>query len=251
MICARPLTSSPSIRISLSTASLIRSPLDSELPCSRRSRAAAICASAGCRSSISRSRALVSPPFQRTINWRVVSVPLVIATGLVWGLRALSAMLRLGPAAPIREPDGLTQPPDPSNDAAVVGAEGPVAEEKVACPDAPLRLRLDGAALVANWRALDRLSGPAACGAAIKADGYGLGASEVARRLAAAGCRDFFVATWAEAAALAAARAVACRCCTACARRTWPPRATGRRGRCSTPRRRSRAGARRAAARAT
>jgi alanine racemase len=68
---------------------------------------------------------------------------------------------------------------------------------------APLRLRLDGAALVANWRALDRASGAAACGAAIKADGYGLGAAEVGRRLAAAGCRDFFVATWGEAAALA------------------------------------------------
>ena len=67
---------------------------------------------------------------------------------------------------------------------------------------APLRLRLDATALVGNWRALARLSGAAACGAAIKADGYGLGAREVARRLYAAGCRDFFVATWAEAAAL-------------------------------------------------
>ncbi|SDA20760.1 alanine racemase [Sphingomonas sp. NFR15] len=69
--------------------------------------------------------------------------------------------------------------------------------------NAPHRLRLDSAALVANWRALAALSGPAACGAAIKADGYGLGAVEVARRLAEAGCRDFFVATWAEAEALA------------------------------------------------
>lgn len=67
---------------------------------------------------------------------------------------------------------------------------------------APLRLRLDGAALAANWRALDRLSGAAACGAAVKADGYGLGARGVAARLAAAGCRDFFVATWREAVAL-------------------------------------------------
>jgi alanine racemase len=64
-------------------------------------------------------------------------------------------------------------------------------------------LRRDGDALVANWRALARMSGSAACGAAIKADGYGLGASWVAPLLAAAGCRDFFVATWAEAAALA------------------------------------------------
>jgi len=68
---------------------------------------------------------------------------------------------------------------------------------------APLRLRLDGAALADNWRLLDAMSGRAACGAAVKADGYGLGAPEVAARLAAAGCRDFFVATWAEAEALA------------------------------------------------
>ncbi|MDF7777245.1 alanine racemase [Sphingomonas sp. AOB5] len=67
----------------------------------------------------------------------------------------------------------------------------------------PLRLRIDGDALVSNWRALDRMSGTAACGAAVKANGYGLGAPEVAKRLAAAGCRDFFVATWAEAAELA------------------------------------------------
>lgn len=69
--------------------------------------------------------------------------------------------------------------------------------------NAPLRLRLDGAALADNWRVLDRMSGAAACGAAVKAGGYGLGATAVVERLAAAGCRDFFVATWAEAAELA------------------------------------------------
>ncbi len=47
------------------------------------------------------------------------------------------------------------------------------------------------------------ISGDAACGAAVKADGYGLGARAVVQRLAAAGCRDFFVATWAEAEGLA------------------------------------------------
>ena len=67
---------------------------------------------------------------------------------------------------------------------------------------APLRLRLDGDALAHNWRWLARKSGAAATGAAIKADGYGLGARGVMDRLFAAGCRDFFVATWAEAAAL-------------------------------------------------
>ncbi len=68
---------------------------------------------------------------------------------------------------------------------------------------APLRLRLDGDALVRNWRTLDRMSGSAACGAAVKANGYGLGAIEVAQRLAGAGCRDFFVSNWQEAAELA------------------------------------------------
>jgi alanine racemase len=67
---------------------------------------------------------------------------------------------------------------------------------------APLRLRLDGDALVSNWRWLAGKSGSAACGAAIKADGYGVGAAEVMRRLMAAGCRDFFVSNWGEAAAL-------------------------------------------------
>ena len=64
-----------------------------------------------------------------------------------------------------------------------------------------LRLHLDSAALIANWRWLQRSAGVAA-GAAVKADGYGLGAREVAARLGQAGCRDFFVSTWAEAAAL-------------------------------------------------
>ncbi|MBN3537960.1 alanine racemase [Sphingomonas pseudosanguinis] len=68
---------------------------------------------------------------------------------------------------------------------------------------APLRLRVDRDALTSNWQALARLSGTAACGAAVKANGYGLGATLVAETLARAGCRDFFVANWAEAQALA------------------------------------------------
>ncbi|MDG5489504.1 alanine racemase [Sphingomonas sp. BGYR3] len=70
-------------------------------------------------------------------------------------------------------------------------------------PPPPLRLILDSDALAANWRALAARHPAAACGAAVKADGYGLGAREVVRRLTAAGCRDFFVATWAEALAIA------------------------------------------------
>jgi alanine racemase len=66
-------------------------------------------------------------------------------------------------------------------------------------PHAPLRLLLDGEALVANWRWLRGQGAGADCGAAVKADGYGLGAREIVIRLAGAGCRDFFVTTWAEA----------------------------------------------------
>ncbi|HEX8241471.1 MAG TPA: alanine racemase [Allosphingosinicella sp.] len=69
-------------------------------------------------------------------------------------------------------------------------------------PHSPLRLLLDGEALIDNWRWLRRHSAGAGCGAAVKADGYGLGARDVAMRLANAGCRDFFVTTWAEAEAL-------------------------------------------------
>ena len=64
-----------------------------------------------------------------------------------------------------------------------------------------LRLRLDSQALQSNWRWLQRMAGVPA-GAAVKADGYGLGARDVTRLLADAGCRDFFVSTWAEAEAL-------------------------------------------------
>jgi len=65
----------------------------------------------------------------------------------------------------------------------------------------PLRLIIDRAALQANWRWLqDRAGVPA--GAAVKADGYGLGARETVDALTEAGCRDFFVSTWAEAEAL-------------------------------------------------
>lgn len=62
----------------------------------------------------------------------------------------------------------------------------------------PLRLTLDRAALQHNWRWLQANSGTA-CGAAIKADGYGIGARPTMDALHEAGCRDFFVSNWAEA----------------------------------------------------
>lgn len=57
---------------------------------------------------------------------------------------------------------------------------------------------MDAAALATNWRTLDRLSGQASAGAAVKANAYGLGAARVVQALAATGCRDFFVAHWSE-----------------------------------------------------
>jgi alanine racemase len=65
-------------------------------------------------------------------------------------------------------------------------------------PPPSLRLDLDAAALAANWRALDRLSGAARAGAAVKANAYGLGVENVLPVLAEAGARDFFVAHWSE-----------------------------------------------------
>jgi alanine racemase len=70
-------------------------------------------------------------------------------------------------------------------------------------PPPALRLDIDRDALAGNWRALDRLSGKAGAGAAVKADGYGLGARTVVPVLRDAGCRDFFIAHWSELADIA------------------------------------------------
>lgn len=67
---------------------------------------------------------------------------------------------------------------------------------------ATTRLAIDLGALAANWQSLRELSGNARCGAAVKADGYGIGAIEAASRLAREGCRDFFVADANEGASL-------------------------------------------------
>jgi alanine racemase len=62
----------------------------------------------------------------------------------------------------------------------------------------PLRLTIDRSAVQANWRWLQDHAGTSA-GAAVKADAYGLGACELVDALIEAGCRDFFVSSWAEA----------------------------------------------------
>ena len=63
------------------------------------------------------------------------------------------------------------------------------------------RLTIDLNALAANWQRLDRLS-RGETGATVKADGYGLGAAPVARKLAQSGARQFFVALADEGAAI-------------------------------------------------
>lgn len=72
-------------------------------------------------------------------------------------------------------------------------------------PDARAVLTIDLSALRANWRALNSASGSAECAGVIKADAYGLGIEELARALAAEGCRTFFVATLTEARTIRAA----------------------------------------------
>ncbi len=66
-------------------------------------------------------------------------------------------------------------------------------------------LTVDLDAIVANWRKLEKTAVPAECAGVIKADAYGCGVDPVARALAAAGCKTFFVATLDEARAARAA----------------------------------------------
>ena len=64
-------------------------------------------------------------------------------------------------------------------------------------------LTIDLDAIAGNWSALDALSGPETeTAATVKANGYGLGAARVARALARAGVRRFFVAVAEEGAAI-------------------------------------------------
>jgi alanine racemase len=66
-------------------------------------------------------------------------------------------------------------------------------------------LEIDLGAIVTNWRLLAAKAAPARCAAVVKANGYGLGATQVARALARAGCRQLYVATLDEGIALRAA----------------------------------------------
>src|SRR5256886_4919809 len=81
----------------------------------------------------------------------------------------------------------------------------PEANQAAALASATGVLTVDLDAIVANWRKLEKAAVPAECAAVIKADAYGCGVDPVARALAAAGCKTFFVATVEEARAARAA----------------------------------------------
>jgi alanine racemase len=75
-------------------------------------------------------------------------------------------------------------------------------------------LTIDLRAVAANFRTMKALAPTAECGAVVKSNGYGLGLVPVARALAAAGCRTFFIPNSDEGIALREAltdRAVAAR----------------------------------------
>ena len=75
----------------------------------------------------------------------------------------------------------------------------PEANKAAALAGASGVLTVDLDALVANWRKLEKTGVPAECSAVVKANAYGCGLEPVARALAKAGCKTFFVATPEEA----------------------------------------------------
>ncbi len=76
------------------------------------------------------------------------------------------------------------------------------ADSASAAPETGGTLTIDLAAIEANWRALTHRLLTVECAAVVKANGYGLGLSQVTTKLAQAGCKTFFVADLAEARAV-------------------------------------------------
>ncbi len=95
----------------------------------------------------------------------------------------------------VPEPKSVPASPVPSSEASPAAAP--------ATATGVLTVDLD--AIVANWRKLEKTAVPAECAGVIKADAYGCGAGPVARALAGAGCKTFFVATPDEARVVRAA----------------------------------------------
>ena len=81
----------------------------------------------------------------------------------------------------------------------------PEANQAAAHATATGILTVDLDAIVANWRKLEKTAVPAECAGVVKANAYGCGAEQVARALANAGCKTFFVATLDEARVVRAA----------------------------------------------
>jgi alanine racemase len=88
------------------------------------------------------------------------------------------------------------------SDPKLIPASGPLspeANQAAALASASGVLSVDLDAINANWRKLEKTAVPAECAGVIKANAYGCGIDPVARALAAAGCKTFFVATLDEA----------------------------------------------------
>src|SRR5262249_35961489 len=124
--------------------------------------------------------------------------------GLSAGSRALIGAT-VGPASPVQRLNRPHAPrnlgvmniiSDPNAAGTVLSAE---ANQAAALSTATGILTIDLDAIVANWRKLEKTAVPAECAAVVKANAYGCGAVEVAKALAAAGCKTFFVATIDEA----------------------------------------------------
>jgi alanine racemase len=81
----------------------------------------------------------------------------------------------------------------------------PEANQAAALATATGVLTVDLDAIIANWRKLEKTAVPAECAGVVKANAYGCGTEPVARALATAGCKTFFVATLDEAKAVRAA----------------------------------------------
>jgi alanine racemase len=91
---------------------------------------------------------------------------------------------------------------DPNAAGTILSAE---ANQTAALATATGILTIDLDAIVANWRKLEKTAVPAECAAVVKANAYGCGAGPVAKALAGAGCKTFFVATLEEARVVRAA----------------------------------------------
>jgi len=76
--------------------------------------------------------------------------------------------------------------------------EAPASADRPTEGPADTVLTIDLAAVAANYRGLQTLCGRSEVGAVVKANAYGLGLAPVARTLADAGCRSYFVADLGE-----------------------------------------------------